>query len=217
MALNSPYLYLFKYIVVGDSGVGKSNLLLQFTDKHFQPTHDVTIGVEFGTRSVEIEGQNIKLQIWDTAGQESFRSITRSYFRGAAGALLVYDISRRESFNHVSSWLNDTLEHSNPDITIILVGNKSDIADKRQVSTEEGQAYAAEHGLMFFETSARTGDNVEKAFTAVAEDIHQKIKDGVFDLSDDSCGIKLGSKNPYSNGNVNLSADEGQRSGGCCR
>lgn len=112
-------------------GVGKSCLLLQFTDKRFQPVHDLTIGVEFGARMVTVGGsQNIKLQIWDTAGQESFRSITRSYYRGAAGALLVYDITRRETFHHLSAWLEDAREHANPNMTVMLIGNKSDLASK---------------------------------------------------------------------------------------
>merc|ERR1711908_147532 len=107
------YAYLFKYIIIGDTGVGKSCLLLQFTDRRFQPIHDLTIGVEFGARMITIDKKQIKLQIWDTAGQESFRSITRSYYRGAAGALLVYDITRRETFNSLASWLDDARQHAN--------------------------------------------------------------------------------------------------------
>merc|ERR1711912_100142 len=114
------YAYLFKYIIIGDTGVGKSCLLLQFTDKRFQPVHDLTIGVEFGARMITIDKKQIKLQIWDTAGQEKFRSITRSYYRGAAGALLVYDITRRETFEHLQSWLEDCRRYSNKDIVIML-------------------------------------------------------------------------------------------------
>uniref|UniRef100_A0A673VGI9 RAB2A, member RAS oncogene family n=1 Tax=Suricata suricatta TaxID=37032 RepID=A0A673VGI9_SURSU len=108
----------------GRGGVGKSCLLLQFTDKRFQPVHDLTIGVEFGARMITIDGKQIKLQIWDTAGQESFRSITRSYYRGAAGALLVYDITRRDTFNHLTTWLEDARQHSNSNMVIMLIGNK---------------------------------------------------------------------------------------------
>jgi small GTP-binding protein len=126
----------------GDTGVGKSCLLLQFTDKRFQPVHDLTIGVEFGARMVNIDGKQVKLQIWDTAGQESFRSITRSYYRGAAGALLVYDITRRETFDHLASWLEDARQHANPNMTIMLIGNKADLAHRRAVSTEEGEQFA---------------------------------------------------------------------------
>uniref|UniRef100_A0A2K6V034 RAB2B, member RAS onco family n=1 Tax=Saimiri boliviensis boliviensis TaxID=39432 RepID=A0A2K6V034_SAIBB len=127
------YAYLFKYIIIGDTGVGKSCLLLQFTDKRFQPVHDLTIGVEFGARMVNIDGKQIKLQIWDTAGQESFRSITRSYYRGAAGALLVYDITRRETFNHLTSWLEDARQHSSSNMVIMLIGNKAFINTAKEI------------------------------------------------------------------------------------
>ncbi|XP_068777793.1 ras-related protein Rab-2B isoform X3 [Struthio camelus] len=156
------YAYLFKYIIIGDTGVGKSCLLLQFTDKRFQPVHDLTIGVEFGARMISVENKQIKLQIWDTAGQESFRSITRSYYRGAAGALLVYDITRRETFNHLTSWLEDARQHSSSNMVIMLIGNKSDLESRRDVRKEEGEAFAREHGLVFMETSAKTAANVEE-------------------------------------------------------
>eukprot|EP01111_Echinosteliopsis_oligospora_P000357 TRINITY_DN1035_c1_g1_i2.p1 TRINITY_DN1035_c1_g1~~TRINITY_DN1035_c1_g1_i2.p1 ORF type:complete len:192 (-),score=42.00 TRINITY_DN1035_c1_g1_i2:50-625(-) len=183
------YSFLFKYIIIGDTGVGKSCLLLQFTDKNFQPEYDMTIGVEFGARMVNIEGKQIKLQIWDTAGQESFRAVTRSYYSGAAGALLVYDITRRDTFNHLTSWLEDAKTHANSNMTIILVGNKSDLEQKRAVTYEEGAAFAEEHGLIFHETSAKTAANVEEAFIKTARKIYEKIQKGVFD---EEYGIKVG-------------------------
>ncbi|KAK2079618.1 hypothetical protein QBZ16_002013 [Prototheca wickerhamii] len=174
------------------AGVGKSCLLLQFTDKRFQPVHDLTIGVEFGARMITIDGKQIKLQIWDTAGQESFRSITRSYYRGAAGALLVYDITRRETFEHLASWLEDARQHANPNMTIMLIGNKADLSHRRAVSREEGEQFAKEHGLVFLETSAKTALNVEEAFIGTARAIHDKIASGVIDVSNESYGIKVG-------------------------
>jgi len=147
---NLPYKYLFKYIIVGDTAVGKSCLLLQFTDKRFQPVHDLTIGVEFGSRTVNIEGNQVKLQIWDTAGQEKFRSITRSYYRGTTGALLVYDITRRETFEHLTEWLEDCRKYSNPNMVIMLIGNKCDLEEKRAIPREEGEKFAKQHGLFFF-------------------------------------------------------------------
>jgi Ras-related protein Rab-2A len=186
------YAYLFKYIIIGDTGVGKSCLLLQFTDKRFQPVHDLTIGVEFGARLINIDQNQIKLQIWDTAGQESFRSITRSYYRDAAGALLVYDITRRESFNHLNRWLEEARQNGNPNMTIMLIGNKSDLEHRRAVSTKEGEAFAQENGLVFLETSAKSATNVEMAFIRTAENIYEKIKDGMYDPAREGNGVKLG-------------------------
>ncbi|MFS7983906.1 putative small GTP-binding protein [Helianthus anomalus] len=159
-------------------GVGKSCLLLQFTDKRFQPVHDLTIGVEFGARMITIDNKPIKLQIWDT--------ITRSYYRGAAGALLVYDITRRETFNHLASWLEDARQHANANMTIMLIGNKCDLAHRRAVSTEEGEQFAKEHGLIFMEASAKTAQNVEEAFIKTTGTIYKKIQDGVFDVSNEA-------------------------------
>ncbi|KAK6149598.1 hypothetical protein DH2020_017123 [Rehmannia glutinosa] len=222
------YAYLFKYIIIGDTGVGKSCLLLQFTDKRFQPVHDLTIGVEFGARMITIDNKPIKLQIWDTAGQESFRSITRSYYRGAAGALLVYDITRRETFNHLASWLEDARQHANPNMSIMLIGNKCDLAHRRAVSTEEGEQFAKEHGLIFMEASAKTAQNVEevmklyristyfneRAFIKTAATIYKKIQDGIFDVSNESYGIKVGYTGiPGPSGGRDGSSSQG---GGCC-
>lgn len=186
------YAYLFKYIIIGDTGVGKSCLLLQFTDKRFQPVHDLTIGVEFGARMITVSDKSIKLQIWDTAGQESFRSITRSYYRGAAGALLVYDITRRDTFKHLGRWLEEARQHSQSNMVIMLIGNKSDLEHRRAVSTEEGKAFADEHGLVFMETSAKTAFNVERAFINTAEEIHGNIESGAIDVSNERYGIKVG-------------------------
>eukprot|EP00727_Mastigamoeba_balamuthi_P012805 m51a1_g8147 putative ras-related protein rab-2a (206) ;mRNA; f:39518-40943 len=177
-----PYRYLFKYIIVGDTAVGKSCLLLQFTDKRFQPVHDLTIGVEFGSRTISVNNQQIKLQIWDTAGQEKFRSITRSYYRGAAGALLVYDITRRDTFDHLTTWLEDCRKYSSQNITIMLIGNKSDLEASRAVPREEGERFAKENGLFFLETSAKTSQNVEEAFINTAKDIFEKVEAGKINL-----------------------------------
>jgi Ras-related protein Rab-2A len=201
--------YLFKYIIIGDSGVGKSCLLLQFTDKRFEPVHDLTIGVEFGARMVVIESKQIKLQIWDTAGQESFRSITRSYYRGASGALLVYDVTRRETFDHLRTWLDDARQVSNANMTIMLIGNKCDLETKRQVSVEEGQSFASEHGLVFLETSAKTAHNVDDAFMKTANVIYQKIQSGSLDPS------AVAGKPPQNTIRPDLSTDAAAKKG-CC-
>jgi len=210
------YAYLFKYIIIGDTGVGKSCLLLQFTDKRFQPVHDLTIGVEFGARMITIDGKQIKLQIWDTAGQEAFRSITRSYYRGAAGALLVYDITRRETFSHLTTWLEDARQHSNSNMVIMLIGNKSDLDLKREVKKEEGEAFAREHGLIFMETSAKTSANVEEAFINTAKEIYEKIQEGVFDINNEANGIKIGPQHCPSNPSLPPGSQGSMQSGGCC-
>eukprot|EP00694_Reclinomonas_americana_P008182 EC799895.1.p1 GENE.EC799895.1~~EC799895.1.p1 ORF type:complete len:212 (+),score=72.06 EC799895.1:30-665(+) len=209
------YSYLFKYIIIGDSGVGKSCLLLQFTDKRFQPVHDLTIGVEFGARTITVDNKQIKLQIWDTAGQESFRSITRSYYRGAAGALLVYDICRRDTFEHLQGWLEDARHHS-PKMTIMLVGNKSDLdGAKRAVTKEEGEAFARKFGLEFLETSAKNNSNVELAFRKTAEFIYDKVKNGEIDITNESEGVKSGTSQGVS-GLRNLAAETTEKKSGCC-
>jgi len=162
---------------------------------------------------ITIDSKPIKLQIWDTAGQESFRSITRSYYRGAAGALLVYDITRRETFNHLASWLEDARQHANANMTIMLVGNKCDLSHRRAVSYEEGEQFAKEHGLIFMEASAKTAQNVEEAFVKTAGAIYKKIQDGVFDVSNESYGIKVGYAVPGQSGGAGSSSSQG---GGCC-
>merc|ERR1712166_24302 len=201
--IKMSYAYLFKYIIIGDTGVGKSCLLLQFTDRRFQPIHDLTIGVEFGARMITIDKKQIKLQIWDTAGQESFRSITRSYYRGAAGALLVYDITRRETFTHLTSWLEESRQHASPNMTIMLIGNKCDDDDKRAVSKEEGEAFA------------KTAHNVEEAFFETAKEIYNKVQKGEFDFSNESHGVKQG----IAGNTVNVAQKPNESAsggGGCC-
>jgi len=170
------YDHLFRYIIVGDTAVGKSCILLQFTDNKFRYQHELTIGVEFGAKTIDINGKSIKIQIWDTAGQEAFQAITRTYYKGAIGALLVYDITRRETFTHVTKWLDDVRTNSSKNVTVILIGNKKDLEDKRQVSYEEGEAFAKENGLMFLETSAKTAYNVVESFNLSAQCILNNIE-----------------------------------------
>jgi len=166
--------YLFKVVVIGDSGVGKSNLLSRFTRDEFNLESKSTIGVEFATRSVSIEGKMIKAQIWDTAGQERYRAITSAYYRGAVGALVVYDITKDTSFENVDKWLAELKENASTDITMMLVGNKTDLAGARVVSTEQGKAFAADEGITFLEASALTASNVEASFLQVLSEIYHK-------------------------------------------
>ncbi|KAH9833060.1 ras-domain-containing protein [Rhodofomes roseus] len=216
--------YVLKFIITGDSAVGKSSLLVRLTDQRFLANPDPTLGVEFGSKLITIPEENkvVKLQCWDTAGTESFRSITRSYYRGAAGCLLVYDVTQRQTFVNARSWLADVREHADPHLTCILVGNKIDLCSEaahgtgqgrraREVSTEEAELWAKEEDLLFVEASARSGENVDAAFEQATRDILDKIRRGVFD-DDRSPGVKLSKP---STSNVALDDSRGSASR-CC-
>ena len=209
--------YLLKYIIIGDAAVGKSNLLLRYTHGQFKPEYQLTIGVEFGAKNIQINNKIFRIQIWDTAGQENFRSITRAYYKNSVCALVVYDISSRDSFNNVSTWVEDCKNQSPKTIFMALVGNKSDLEDKRAVSYEEGKDFADKNEMMFFETSAKTGVNVDEIFSQTANEIGKKIDQGYYDLDNDTCGIKKGINR--SNQEVHLGADQNNRgnSPGCCQ
>jgi Ras-related protein Rab-1A len=165
------YDHLFKLVLLGDSGVGKSCLLLRFADDEFTDSYITTIGVDFRFRTLPIEGKTIKLQIWDTAGQERFRTITSAYYRGADGIIMVYDTCVRESFEHIDSWVEEVNKYANDGTCKILVGNKCDDNAARQVSTEEGKKKAAELGVKFVETSAKANICVGDAFELVATEL----------------------------------------------
>ncbi|KAJ4466772.1 ras-domain-containing protein [Lentinula aciculospora] len=222
--------YVFKFIITGDAAVGKSSLLIRLTDQRFLANPDPTLGVEFGSKLVTIPEENkvVKLQCWDTAGTESFRSITRSYYRGAAGCLLVYDVTSRKSFLNTRTWLADVRQHADPHLTCILVGNKIDLCQdepetdqtgsaksKRQVSVEEAELYAKEEGLLFVESSAKSGLNVERAFEQAARDILDKIHRGAFD-DDQSPGVKLSKPATGNTPSNNLSLDASRSRPACC-
>ena len=186
------YDYLLKYIIIGDSAVGKSNLLLRFAQNDFKYEYQLTIGVEFGAKNIEINKRRYRLQIWDTAGQENYRSITRAYYKNSVCAILVYDITNRDSFEHISNWIEDCLSQSPKTVFMVLVGNKSDLNEQRKVSLEEGQQMAKNNNMMFFETSAKSGANVDKIFEQSAKEIDSKLNEGYYDLESDVCGIKKG-------------------------
>uniref|UniRef100_A0A0D9VJ03 GTP-binding protein n=1 Tax=Leersia perrieri TaxID=77586 RepID=A0A0D9VJ03_9ORYZ len=167
--------YLFKLLLIGDSGVGKSCLLLRFADDSYLDSYISTIGVDFKIRTVEQDGKTIKLQIWDTAGQERFRTITSSYYRGAHGIIIVYDVTDQESFNNVKQWLNEIDRYASDNVNKLLVGNKSDLTANKVVSSETAKAFADEMGIPFMETSAKNATNVEQAFMAMAASIKDRM------------------------------------------
>lgn len=160
--------------MIGDSGVGKSNILSRFTRNEFSVESKSTIGVEFATRSIEIEKKVVKAQIWDTAGQERYRAITSAYYRGAVGALLVYDVTKKETFADVEKWLTELRDHADSKIVIMLTGNKCDLQHLRSVSIQDAEIYAAKEDLLFLETSALNSVNIDTAFQKVLSVIHER-------------------------------------------
>ncbi|BFG24978.1 ras-related protein Rab11D [Prunus yedoensis var. nudiflora] len=172
---DDDYDYLFKLVLIGDSGVGKSNLLSRFTRNEFNLESKSTIGVEFATKTMNVDGKTIKAQIWDTAGQERYRAITSAYYRGAVGALLVYDVTRGATFENVARWLKELRDHTDPNIVVMLIGNKSDLRHLVAVSKEDGKSFAERESLYFMETSALEATNVESAFTEVLTQIYRVV------------------------------------------
>ncbi len=241
MAAESNYDYLFKVVLIGDSGTGKSNLLSRFTRNEFSLESKSTIGVEFATRSISVDGKTVKAQIWDTAGQERYRAITSAYYRGAVGALLVYDIAKHPTYVNVSRWLKELRDHADSNIVIMLVGNKSDLRHLRAVPTDEAKAFAgkssflphatakkdllvltlsthllaltAENNLSFIETSALDASNVEQAFQNILTEIYRIVSNKALQSSDDV--IKPSGGETIT---VQPSADDGgaTKKNGCC-
>lgn len=173
---SKSYDYLFKLLLIGDSGVGKTSILFKFSEDTFSPAFISTIGIDFKIRTIEVDGKKIKLQVWDTAGQERFRTITTAYYRGAMGIMLVYDVSNLKSFENISNWIRNIEMHATQDVELMILGNKCDIADKRQVSKEKGEQLALQHNIKFMETSAKATVNIEEAFTTLARDIKLKME-----------------------------------------
>ena len=170
------YEQLYKIIIIGDSGVGKSNILGRYLHDEFKEDTKSTVGVEFGSKKMQIENATIKLQIWDTAGQERYRSITSAYYKGAKGALIVYDITRKCTFDNIDKWISDLKLNGDKNICIVILGNKSDLDDKREVSKGDGIKKSEMYKTAFLETSALNGDNIGKAFDEIIEQIIQNNK-----------------------------------------
>lgn len=200
--MNSEYDYLFKLLLIGDSGVGKSCLLLRFADNSYTDSYISTIGVDFKIRTVEIDGKTIKLQIWDTAGQERFRTITSSYYRGSHGIIVVYDVTDMDSFNNVKQWFQEIDRYATEGVTKLLVGNKSDLTSKKVVEYNTAKEFADSMGVQFIEASAKDSTNVEQAFLAMARQIKERLPTNGTGGSDKD--------------KVNLGRPVQESSGGCC-
>ncbi|CAO2817147.1 unnamed protein product [Amaranthus hypochondriacus] len=216
--VDHEYDYLFKIVLIGDSGVGKSNILTRFTRNEFCLESKSTIGVEFATRTLQVEGKRVKAQIWDTAGQERYRAITSAYYRGAVGALLVYDITKKQSFDNVVRWLRELRGHADANIVLMLVGNKSDLRHLRAIPEYDGQLLAENEGLVFLETSAFDSTNVDNAFQRILVDIYQVIRKKALatqvqpNVVPHGTAIHLGNNQNNNNNNVNHNLDKST----CC-
>ena len=196
-----PYDFLFKMILIGDSSVGKSNILLKYLKDQFDPNSRATVGVEFGTKNITLNNKKIKIQIWDTAGQERYRSITSAYYKGAKGAFIVYDITRKATFENIDKWIADLKINGDSNISIVLIGNKSDLEEKREVTKEEGLKKSQDCKTAFMETSALNGDNVHKAFDELIEQIYQNnssLLEEEIDVEIDK-GVNLNEENNENN------------------
>eukprot|EP00339_Tiarina_fusa_P015715 CAMPEP_0117038320 /NCGR_PEP_ID=MMETSP0472-20121206/26971_1 /TAXON_ID=693140 ORGANISM="Tiarina fusus, Strain LIS" /NCGR_SAMPLE_ID=MMETSP0472 /ASSEMBLY_ACC=CAM_ASM_000603 /LENGTH=211 /DNA_ID=CAMNT_0004748513 /DNA_START=71 /DNA_END=706 /DNA_ORIENTATION=+ len=199
------YDYLIKLLLIGDSGVGKSCLLLRFSDDSFTPSFITTIGIDFKIRTIELDGRRIKLQIWDTAGQERFRTITTAYYRGAMGILLVYDVTDDKSFGNIRNWIRNIEQHATESVNKMLIGNKCDMVDKKVIETERGQQLADEYSIKFMETSAKNSINVDLAFITLAQDIKKRLID-----------TDGGGPGPQAKGDVKLGDNEKKETKGDC-
>ena len=206
MADSEEYEMMIKVILIGDSGVGKTNIMSKFLKNQFLEDSKATVGVEFGSKLFIQQGHKIKAQIWDTAGQEKYKAITSAYYKGSKGALVIYDITQKETFANIEKWVNDLKCKGDPKITIIIIGNKSDLEEKRQISKEQGEEKAKSFGCAFLETSAFSGDNIEKAFEMMVKEIYDKFTSDIggddeeeLDNNEKGEDLKLEKVNPDNN------------------
>ena len=182
---------LYKIVLIGDSGVGKSNILSRYIHDEFSIDTKTTVGVEFGSKIITISNKKLKIQLWDTAGQEKFKAVTNIYYKGAKGALIIYDITRRETFENINKWILE-LKNNEDNVIIILIGNKSDLEENREVDYDIGKNFAEENNMIFFETSALSGRGVDNVFNNTCQKIYENIQKDYYDLNDETCGIKKG-------------------------
>ncbi len=203
---SEEYEMMIKVILIGDSGVGKTNIMSKFLKNQFLEDSKATVGVEFGSKLFIQQGHKIKAQIWDTAGQEKYKAITSAYYKGSKGALVIYDITQKETFANIEKWVNDLKCKGDPKITIIIIGNKNDLEEKRQISKEQGEEKAKSFGCAFLETSAYSGDNIEKAFEMMVKEIYDKFTSDIggddeeeLDSNEKGEDLKLENVNPDNN------------------
>ena len=204
------YDFLYKIVLIGESGVGKSNLLLRFTRNEFDAEKRSTIGVEFATRSIQHDNKVIRAQIWDTAGQERYRAITNAYYRGAVGALVVYDITKENTFKSIERWLSELKDNADPKIVIMIIGNKADLSQTREIEESTAKEFCQNQKLFFFETSALDGTNVENAFKSLLVEIYKQNASNV----DDNANVDMNKPKPTVT--LEPASNGGKKEGGCC-
>ena len=207
---DDSYDLLYKIIIIGDSNVGKSNILSRYTKDQFQGNSKATVGVELGTKFVKVEGVGAKLQIWDTAGQERYRSLTSSYYKGCHGCFIVYDITNEASFESINTWYEQAVKEAGKEVSIILVGNKCDLESERKISKEKGEEKAREMNASFFETSALSKVNIDDIFKEIVNNIYQRTKG---QKNDDDDEIEIINENEKA---INLTPQQAPEKKGCC-
>ena len=213
--MSQEYDFIMKLILVGDSGVGKTNILSKYLKNNFDPDSKATVGVEFGTKNIEIDNKKIKVQIWDTAGQERYKSITSTYYKGAKGAFIVYDITRKNTFVNIDKWIGDLKNNGDENMIVYLVGNKSDLNDMREVRKDEAMTKSEKYNIAFSETSALYGDNIHKIFKDLMEKVYINFYRNVNTHKDKEInkGVDLNKENKENNNN-NGNKEETERK--CC-
>jgi Ras-related protein Rab-6A len=217
-SINMEEVLKYKMIFVGDQSTGKSCILNRFANNQFDEQYQATIGLDFQSKNVIIKDQDVRLLLYDTAGQEKFRSLIPMYIRESHIVLFVYDITRKESFENIPKWFSDVLDIKSNETVFVLVGNKIDLESERQISYEEGEDFAQKNNMYFFETSAKTGKNIENLFLKSVKTINERIQEDFYDLKTGNCGIKVG--NAVNTDNIVLNKEtvtkEDNNGGKCC-
>ena len=183
--------YIVKIIIIGNQSVGKTNIVTRYVKGEFSRDYMITIGMDFLTCNIELDNKILKLRLWDTAGSEKFRSITKAYYSNTCCALIVYDITNENSFNSVKQWIEDCQNFADKNTHLILVGNKIDLINERKISKEDGENLAAQYGMDFYESSALTGENINEIFEGICKYVNKKLDEGKFDLNDFSNGVSI--------------------------
>ena len=209
--------YILKFIIIGDSSVGKSNIFYQFQDGIFQENSVASVGVQLCAKNLKIDNTIFRLQVWDTAGQENFRSLISTYYKNSSCAFIVYDITEEQSFYNLDTWIQECKNIAPETILLVLIGNKTDLNERRKIEYNKGLEYAQKHNMIFFEASAKDGTNIQEIFIKSVECINKNIQEGKYDLSDDACGVKLcKNQNNLNLDDYDIGTEEGKKFKKCC-